>query len=133
MAHIGQKTALGTAAGLRRLFGLEHPQLLWMGPKQCGHSRALDHGHPYDLICLDLNMPVMGGLEALKLIRQEEERRGRTRPPAAKIVIATAAGDHDSISLAFHELCDAYLLKPIDGTELLNLVYCLCPVEKRVQ
>lgn len=94
-------------------------------------TRALDQGQPYDLICLDLNMPVMGGLEALKLIRREEERHGRIRPRASKVVITTAADDHDSISLAFRELCDAYLVKPIDGTELLNLVYCLCPIEER--
>jgi two-component system chemotaxis response regulator CheY len=92
-------------------------------------ARALANGLPYDLVCLDLLMPQMGGLEALKLIRQDEEQRGRRRPGASKIVITTAADDQESISSAFRELCDAYLLKPIDATELLNLVYCLCPIE----
>lgn len=95
-------------------------------------TRALECGNPYDLVCLDLNMPIMGGLEALKLIRQEEERHGHIRPHGAKFVIATAAAGHASISLAFRELCDAYLLKPIDGTELLNLLYCLCPMEEHM-
>jgi two-component system, chemotaxis family, chemotaxis protein CheY len=94
-------------------------------------TRALYQRIPYDLICLDLNMPTMGGLEALKLIRQEEERHGRIRPQGSKIVIATAADDQISISGAFRELCDAYLVKPIDGAELLDLVYCLCPIEER--
>jgi two-component system chemotaxis response regulator CheY len=94
-------------------------------------TRALEDGRPYDLVCLDLLMPVMGGLEALKLIRQEEERHGRMRPGASKVVITTAANDQDSISGAFRELCDAYLVKPIDGAEFLNLVYCLCPIEER--
>jgi two-component system, chemotaxis family, chemotaxis protein CheY len=94
-------------------------------------TRALDRQLPYDLICMDLNMPTMGGLEALKLIRQEEERHGRFRPQASKVVITTAADDQDSISGAFRELCDAYLVKPIDGAELLDLVYCLCPIEER--
>ena len=92
---------------------------------------ALESGAPYDLVCLDLFMPNMGGLEALKLIRQEEEKHGLRRPHGAKVVITTAAGDRESISTAFRELCDAYLVKPIDATELLDLVYCLCPIEER--
>ncbi len=91
------------------------------------YSRALDHCAAYDLICLDLLMPTMNGLEALKLIRQEEERRGRARPHGAKVIITTGSDDSDSINSAFRELCDAYIVKPIDGAELLNLVYCLCP------
>ena len=96
-------------------------------------ARALDTGKPYDLICLDLFMPNMGGLEALKLIRQEEDRHGLTRPHGAKVVITTAAGDRESISIAFRQLCDAYLVKPVDAAELLDLVYCLCPLEERAQ
>jgi two-component system chemotaxis response regulator CheY len=91
-------------------------------------TRALEHGAPYDLICLDLMMPNMNGLEALKLIRQEEERHGRYRPRASKVIIATASDDSDSIHNAFRELCDAYVVKPIDAAELLNLLYCLCPI-----
>ncbi len=94
-------------------------------------TRALDRGSPYDLICMDLIMPKMGGLEALKLIRQEEERHGRLRPQAAKVIITTAADDTDTIGAAFRELCDAYVVKPIDAAELLNFVYCLFPVEER--
>jgi len=94
-------------------------------------TRALDHGAPYDLICLDLLMPIMNGLEALKLIREEEERHGRSRPHGAKVIVTTASGDPDSINTAFQQLCDAYIVKPIDGAQLLNLVYCLCPMEER--
>jgi two-component system, chemotaxis family, chemotaxis protein CheY len=93
-------------------------------------ARALDQGAPYDLICMDLLMPAMHGLEALKLIRQAEARQGRRRPCAAKVIVTTAVEDTDSIHNAFRELCDAYLVKPIDGAELLNLVYCLCPIEE---
>jgi two-component system chemotaxis response regulator CheY len=91
-------------------------------------KRALDQGGPYDLICMDLIMPTMGGLEALKLIREAEERHGRLRDSRAKVIIATASDDSNTISKAFQELCDAYVVKPIDPAELLNIVYCLCPV-----
>src|SRR5579872_6070108 len=92
-------------------------------------GEALDHGTSYDLICLDLMMSRMSGLDALKLIREEEERHGCSGIHASKVIITTASGDDESISSAFRELCDAYLLKPIDGTKLLNLVCCLCPIE----
>jgi two-component system chemotaxis response regulator CheY len=93
-------------------------------------TRALAVGEPYDLICLDIMMPVMTGLEALKLIRREEERQGRGHPRGARVIIATATDHADSIRQAFQELCDAYIVKPIDASELLNLMYCLCPIEE---
>lgn len=94
-------------------------------------ARAIERGGPYDLVCMDLMMPAMGGLEALKLIRQEEARHGRFRPQATKVIITTASDDVNTIDKAFRELCDAYVVKPIDGTELLNLVHCLFPIEER--
>lgn len=91
-------------------------------------SRALDQGGPYDLICMDLTMPTMGGLEALKLIRAAEESHGHLRTSASKVIITTASDDSGTISQAFRELCDAYVVKPIDPADLMNLVYCLCPI-----
>jgi two-component system chemotaxis response regulator CheY len=96
-------------------------------------TRAIERGVPYDLICMDLMMPAMGGLEALKLIRKEEARHGRARPQATKVIIATASDDVETIDEAFRELCDAYIVKPIEGAELLNLVHCLSPIEERVR
>jgi two-component system, chemotaxis family, chemotaxis protein CheY len=93
--------------------------------------RALERGDPYDLICMDVLMPVMGGLEALKLIRREEELHGRVRPEATKVVITTAADDKDTINQAFRQLCDAYVVKPIDTGEIIDIVRCLFPLEDR--
>jgi two-component system chemotaxis response regulator CheY len=95
------------------------------------HRRALERGDPYDLICMDVLMPVMGGIEALKLIRREEERCGRFRPQATKVIITTAADDTGTISQAFHELCDAYIVKPIDTEQLIDVVQCLFPIKER--
>ena len=91
-------------------------------------KRALDSGDPYDLICMDVLMPVMGGIEALKLIRMEEELRGRLRPRAAKVVVITAADDIATINEAFRGLSDAYVIKPIDVREFLDIVQCWFPV-----
>lgn len=93
------------------------------------YRRALERGKPYDLVCMDILMPIMSGLEALQLIRKEEEHRGRLRPWATKVVITTASDDTETIRQAFRELCDAYIVKPIDTEELLDVVRCLFPVE----
>jgi two-component system chemotaxis response regulator CheY len=95
------------------------------------YKRAIDRGEPYDLVCMDVLMPVMGGIDALKLIRREEELHGRVRPRATKVVITTATDDKNTISQAFRELCDAYVVKPIDTEEIIDVVRCLFPIEER--
>jgi two-component system, chemotaxis family, chemotaxis protein CheY len=90
--------------------------------------RALALGQPYDLICMDMLMPTMGGLEALRLIRQEEERRGR--PRNSKVIVITGSEDAGTIQNAFGELCDAYLVKPIDTNRFFDILECLCEVDR---
>ena len=94
--------------------------------------KARESGSPYDLICLDILMPGMSGLEALQEIRRDEEARGCLRPRGAKIIMTTATNDAGFISQAFRQLCDAYVFKPVDGEELIALVHCLFPVEQHV-
>src|ERR1022692_3955250 len=76
------------------------------------YRRALARGDPYDLVCMDVLMPVMGGIEALKLIRREEELHPRLRPRETKVIVTTATDDQNTIDQAFRELCDAYVIKP---------------------
>ncbi len=40
---------------------------------------ALEDEEPYDLICLDVMMPVMNGYQALEAIRKDEAERGVKR------------------------------------------------------
>lgn len=95
--------------------------------------RALERGEPYDLVCLDLHMPIMGGIEALNCIRRDEEGFGRLRTAAAtRIVVTTASNDSETIDQAFGGLCDAYVVKPIDIGEFNNIVGCLFPIENQV-
>jgi len=91
------------------------------------YRRSLERGAPYDLICIDLRMPVMGGIEALKLIRHDEGLHSPLRPRATKVIVTTADDDRDVINEAFRELCDAYVIKPIDAEEFTSVVHCLFP------
>jgi two-component system, chemotaxis family, chemotaxis protein CheY len=89
--------------------------------------QALDANDPFDLICIDLLMPVMNGLEAIQLIRLQEERRQSSRP--ARIVVITSSEDATSIDAAFRHLVNAYIVKPVDAEALLSVVGCLCEAE----
>ena len=90
--------------------------------------RAISENRPYEIICMDIMMPGMSGLDALQRIRQEEERAGRQRSDGAKVIMITAKDDSESIAKSFQQLCDAYLTKPVDMRDLLNILHCLCPL-----
>jgi two-component system chemotaxis response regulator CheY len=81
---------------------------------------ALDAGQRYDLICMDIMMPEMDGREAVKQVRALEEARGTLSTCGAKIVMTTAVNDFKEVARCFEELCDAYLVKPIDLSKLLK-------------
>jgi len=81
---------------------------------------SLELGAPYALICLDVMMPEMDGQTALRHIRDMEASRGILSTDGAKIIMTTALGDVKNAMSAFHNLCDAYLVKPIDRAKLLE-------------
>jgi two-component system, chemotaxis family, chemotaxis protein CheY len=93
--------------------------------------QAISEGLPYNLICMDIMMPGMSGLEALQTIRGEEECSGLTRSDAAKVIMITAKDDSESIAQSFQSLCDAYVTKPVDMQDLLNIVDCLYPAQEQ--
>lgn len=84
---------------------------------------ALEAGEPYQLICLDIMMPEMNGNEALRAIRGLEEARGIFPPDASRIFMTTALDGVKDVIQAFQGLCDAYLVKPIAATQLLEQLH----------
>jgi two-component system chemotaxis response regulator CheY len=74
---------------------------------------------PYQLICLDIMMPDIDGKEVLHAIRDLEKASGRLPETWSKIVMTTALGDARTIGTSFHDLCDSYLVKPVDKAKLL--------------
>ena len=69
----------------------------------------------FDLILMDMQMPVMGGLEATQLIRQMELARGLARTPIVAMTAAAMDSDRDACLAAG---MDEYLSKPIKVKEL---------------
>lgn len=80
---------------------------------------ALHAKNNYDLICLDIMMPGMGGQEALAKIRELEVSHGQHVGMGAKIVMTTAMEDHKNIRQAFSSSADGYVVKPIEKQKFL--------------
>ncbi len=89
---------------------------------------ALEDGEPYDLVCLDIMMPVMDGYQALMGIRNLEKERNIPQEKAVKIIMTTALNEEGNVKMAFELGCTVYSGKPIDqgrfeqALKKLNLV-----------
>ena len=77
-------------------------------------SRALDEKRPYDVVLLDIMMPVMDGQAALTEIRRLEESRNIWGLAAVKVIMTTALDDRKTVLTAFRHQCELFLVKPID-------------------
>ena len=71
-----------------------------------------------DLVVMDLEMPVMGGLEAIQGLRDD------TRTRAIPIIVLSANGDIDHAK-AERAGCDSCLVKPCDPDELEGIIRAL--------
>ncbi|MEO5345808.1 MAG: response regulator [Magnetococcus sp. YQC-9] len=77
-------------------------------------------GTPYDLVLLDIMMPIMDGQEALKKMRALEQEFQVTEENRAAIIMVTAVDALSEITEAFDVGgCTDYLNKPITRGKLL--------------
>ena len=71
----------------------------------------------FDIVLMDLQMPVMDGYEAMKYIRKND---AISQP---RIVAVTAFVADESREMAFSSGADAFVSKPIDQEELHQAMY----------
>lgn len=83
---------------------------------------AFREGRPYDLICLDIMMPKVDGIKALKAIRDLEMQKSIPHEKRAKIIITTALAETRLVQTAFDYGCEAYAAKPIDTHKLVEVM-----------
>ena len=81
---------------------------------------AAEVGQPYDLVCMDVVMPVMDGHHAVRLIRALERTLGVLPDTRVKIIMTTALSDRGNVILSAREECDAFVLKPINTVRLMD-------------
>ena len=93
-------------------------------------TTSLDDKEPYDLICLDIMMPEMDGLEALKKIRETEQAHRIDIKNGTKVIMTTTASQMSKTMKAFHFGCSGYLVKPISKENLAKEINKL-PLRRR--
>lgn len=74
-----------------------------------------------DAVTMDITMPVMDGIEALKEIRRLD--------PSAKVIVISALGQKHKVFAALEEGAVGYLLKPIQEEGLLSSIQQLATAQ----
>ena len=69
-----------------------------------------------DLILMDIVMPNMNGIEAVRRLREREGTK------AVPIIMVTTRAEAENMQAAFESGCTDYITKPISGAELLTKV-----------
>jgi two-component system, NarL family, response regulator LiaR len=100
--------------GLRAILGLE-PEFILVGEAKDGEDavRKAETLVP-DVILMDLEMPRMGGIQAIHIIRQ--------RNPTARILVLTSFSDDDKVFAAIEEGALGYMLKDTNSETLVQAI-----------
>lgn len=80
-------------------------------------GKKLFEVYPFDLVILDINIPVINGYELCRIIRNRNER--------IPVIMLTALGSTDDKVEGFDAGADDYIVKPFDFKELLARVRAL--------
>jgi DNA-binding response OmpR family regulator len=72
-----------------------------------------------DLILLDIVMPRMDGFEVCRRLRAHDVTR------ATPIILVTNRGEESHVEEGFRSGCNDFIMKPLDGLELLTKVKSL--------
>jgi two-component system chemotaxis response regulator CheY len=67
-----------------------------------------------DLVTMDLVMPIMGGLDALRKIREID--------PNARVVVVTAVDQKETLMDSIREGAMDFIVKPFERDRVLNLL-----------
>ena len=89
---------------------------------------ALENGR-FDLVVIDMQMPVMGGIEAMQMYRMAHHGRVEDLP----FLVLTANATTDARSMCEEAGADAFLTKPVDSRQLLRQVTSLTGIQAQYE
>jgi len=75
-------------------------------------SSAFYQDKPYDLICLDIKMPNIDGVQVLEFIRNFEKESENLKNGPTKIIMTTGVNQKDEVIKVMKKGSDGYIVKP---------------------
>lgn len=86
-------------------------------------TKAIIDGKPYDLVCTDLEMPVLDGYSLISRIRELEESMPVKDCIRTKIFVLSASDSPANIAHALLDCdCDDYIVKPLHREQAASLL-----------
>ncbi len=83
----------------------------------------------FDIVLMDVQMPVMDGLQATTLLREREQKEGLRHLPVISLTAHAMIGDRER---CLESGADGYVTKPINAQELAAAMYELVDLENPV-
>lgn len=83
---------------------------------------ALEDKYPYNLVCLDINLPGSSGHAILSEMRNLEELQITEKKEKAVVFMTTAYSSKENVLKAVSGSCDEFLAKPITMDKLKPLL-----------
>jgi len=115
--------------------GLANQQVAIGMLSACGHTVAIAkngaeavsrwQAEPFDLILMDMHMPVLDGIEATIEIRKQE--REKNAPCRIPIIALTAAAMQEDVNACQRCGMDGYLSKPVHARKLQEVLVAHAP------
>lgn len=93
---------------------------------------AHESKRPYDIIFMDIMMPVLDGMEALQNIRVLEKMMGIPPQLAVKVIMMTALDDPHAVIKSFNQCeADGYVVKPLSEQKIIKALRSLSQVSEK--
>jgi two-component system response regulator len=78
-----------------------------------------EEDNPIDIALFDINLPGMSGIDLLQKVKSDPELKH------VPVIMLTSSDAPDDIRNSYQEHANCYLTKPVDVTELMELVRTL--------
>lgn len=110
--------------GLNRILSFEDDLLILGEARNGKEALELIKSENPNMVLLDINMPIMNGIETLKKIKEHSKE--------IKVVMLTVENDRRTINEAIDIGADAYVLKESAGSEITNAIRLVYSGEKYI-
>lgn len=110
--------------GLNRILSFEEDLLILGEARNGKEALELIKSENPNMVLLDINMPIMNGIETLKKIKEHSKE--------IKVVMLTVENDRRTINEAIDIGADAYVLKESAGSEITNAIRLVYSGEKYI-